>query len=308
MVISNRLLWRVRQLGVPARARRWGAKLLRSVGERTASDRVLPHFLIIGQRRCGTTSLYEYLAGHPHVIPALTKEVFYFDYNYPRGEDWYRGHFPTEREIERAADRLGGPCRTGEATPSYFMHPEAPGRIYACSPEAKLILLLRNSTAHAASAYYFGVRQGTYTERENPIDSGFRSQIRYLKSMSDDELLLPEARTRASVILSGIYLPFLKRWHAVFPREQLLTIRSEELDEHTESTYRKVLRFLDLPEEIPPHFHRANANQYPPLAPSLRELLDDFYRPHNERLSEYLQAESGSGFAPAQREAVGSRG
>ncbi|MEZ5193586.1 MAG: hypothetical protein R2734_14545 [Nocardioides sp.] len=64
-------------------------------GERTASRRPVPDFLVIGGQRCGTTSLFRALMGHPQIRrPQLHKGVNYFDLNYDRGPAWYRGHFP----------------------------------------------------------------------------------------------------------------------------------------------------------------------------------------------------------------------
>ena len=37
-----------------------------------------PGFLIIGQGKCGTSSLYHYLIGHPRVLPAIEKQIQYF--------------------------------------------------------------------------------------------------------------------------------------------------------------------------------------------------------------------------------------
>jgi hypothetical protein len=37
-----------------------------------------PGFLIIGAGKCGTSSLYHYLVGHPRVLPAYTKQIHYF--------------------------------------------------------------------------------------------------------------------------------------------------------------------------------------------------------------------------------------
>ena len=37
-----------------------------------------PGFLIIGAGKCGTSSLYQYLVGHPRVVPAFEKQIHYF--------------------------------------------------------------------------------------------------------------------------------------------------------------------------------------------------------------------------------------
>lgn len=40
-----------------------------------------PGFLIIGQGKCGTSSLYKYLTGHDRVMPAVQKQIHYFIFN-----------------------------------------------------------------------------------------------------------------------------------------------------------------------------------------------------------------------------------
>ena len=57
----------------------------------TSRMRPLPEFLIIGAQRCGTTSLYKYLAEHPRFVSATlrTKGVHFFDTSYDKGMAWY---------------------------------------------------------------------------------------------------------------------------------------------------------------------------------------------------------------------------
>jgi hypothetical protein len=37
-----------------------------------------PGFIIIGAGKCGTSSLYHYLTGHPRILPAYSKQIHYF--------------------------------------------------------------------------------------------------------------------------------------------------------------------------------------------------------------------------------------
>jgi Sulfotransferase family len=103
----------------------------------TGPLRGLPSVLIIGTAKGGTTSLFNYLAHHPDVVPPLGKEMHYFDMYYARGERWYRGRFPYEY-------RLRNGTLTLDASPYYLFHPLAPERAARLLPDAKLIALLRN--------------------------------------------------------------------------------------------------------------------------------------------------------------------
>ncbi|VEU34753.1 unnamed protein product [Pseudo-nitzschia multistriata] len=79
-----------------------------------------PGFLIIGAGKCGTSSLYHYLMGHPRIVPAIEKQIHYFKYHAnTRPLAWYYGHFPTPQSF---LDH--GALMTGEASPGYLPYPE----------------------------------------------------------------------------------------------------------------------------------------------------------------------------------------
>jgi hypothetical protein len=47
-------------------------------GPGTISGECRPGFIILGAGKCGTSSLYHYLLGHPRVAPAFAKQIHYF--------------------------------------------------------------------------------------------------------------------------------------------------------------------------------------------------------------------------------------
>lgn len=49
---------------------------------RDLSDYCRPGFIIIGAGKCGTSSLYHYITGHPRVLPASQKQIHYFKVNF----------------------------------------------------------------------------------------------------------------------------------------------------------------------------------------------------------------------------------
>ncbi len=101
-----------------ARAGRRGYRLA------TSPLRPLPHFLLIGAQKAGTTSLYDAIAQHPRVVHALGKGVHYFDAA-GRGAAWYRSNFPVVLRPGRD-DPARAPFLTGEASQEYLPHPWPP--------------------------------------------------------------------------------------------------------------------------------------------------------------------------------------
>ena len=132
----------------------------------------LPDFIIAGVRKCGTSSVHQWLGEHPQIfVPPMTKELFFFDRLWDRGPEWYMRHF-----------RNAPPQSIcGEATPTYFSHPEAAQRIKQTVPDVKLVFVFRNPVERAISMYHHmasvGETRTTFSETADRtpelIDEGF---------------------------------------------------------------------------------------------------------------------------------------
>lgn len=137
----------------------------------------LPHFIIIGAQKSGTSSLHHILGCHEGVfIPS--GEVFFFDVDdaeqhpdffarsssRPRDRSleanlstyltWYRGFFA----------RAGEKQIIGEDSTTYLASTKAPERIARMLPEVKLIALLRDPVRRAYSHYWHWVTTGRVSE------------------------------------------------------------------------------------------------------------------------------------------------
>ena len=109
-----------------------------------------PGFLIIGQGKCGTSSLYHYLVGHPRVLPAYEKEIQYFKYRKHYGLRWYMSHFPTTKSF-----LAHGALMTGEASPGYMPYPEVAALIKAELNGTKIICVGRDPLGRSWSSYRY---------------------------------------------------------------------------------------------------------------------------------------------------------
>ena len=253
--------------------------------------RVLPDFIIIGARKCGTTSLYEYLMQHHCVLPALSKELYYFDHHYEKGADWYRRNFPTRLEKWGYEKALGHPVITGEATPSYFYHPIAARRIAKLLPRVKLILLLREPIEAAYSAYQFGIKMRTYTAEEVIFEKVIQAELNYITQGGElferkDGML--SINPQCSILARHAYIELLKPWFDVFDKSQIKIILSEDLFSAPAQVYREVQEFLELPFHELGSYKPFNKNSYHKLATEKEASLQDFFAPFNERLSRFL--------------------
>lgn len=266
----------------PAGVRRRTTKALRLLSSRA---RPLPEFLVIGAQKAGTTSLWSYLAAHPGVRPAMTKEVHYFDFNHHRGQAWYCAHFPVRR---RPSAERPLPL-TGEATPYYLAHPLAPSRAAACVPWARLVVLVRDPIERAHSHW----RMERALGRE-PL--GFEDAIdAEAERLEGEQERIQQGcdRPRAphqlySYQLRGDYAAQLERWAAHFSWDQFLVVQAERLFAEPATVYGSVLDFLGLAAPpAPPRFvvHGAGAGPRE-LSDALRRRLEDRFRSSNARLAQ----------------------
>ncbi|MFG1604732.1 sulfotransferase family protein [Actinoplanes sp. NPDC049265] len=212
----------------------------------------LPEFLIVGGQRCGTTSLYRYLAAHPSVRPATGKELQFFSLHHGRGERWYRAHFPV---------RPPG-IRSFEASPYYLFDPGAAARAAAMLPGSRFVALIRDPAERAYSHYLHSVAYGV---ESLPFAEALDAEPARLAAGGHD------ARRRYSYVARGKYAGQLTRWFDAAGRDRVLVLRTEELT----ARYAEVLAFLGLePRPVPAERHTRRAAGAPPLDERLRERLD----------------------------------
>jgi hypothetical protein len=264
-------------------------------GRSPGRGRLHPDFVIIGAAKAGTTSLYGWLSEHPFVEPATHKEVHYFDYNLYRGEDWYRAHFPLERDRDSFAAANGRPFLTGEASPSYISHHWAPSRLAETLPDARLLVALRDPVERAYSQFQMSRREG-----EEELES-FAAAVEI-----EDRRLDPErARTKAdprynswpigcwSYLMRSRYAEQLDRWFELFPREQFHFVTLEQLAADPQRTLDSVHEFLGLPPHRHENLQPLHTASYDSLPADARASLSEYFRPHNQRLFELVGIDFG---------------
>jgi hypothetical protein len=275
-------------------ARKWKKKQIKLEAFRLAAERqaggavgALPDFIVIGVQKGGTTVLYRLLSGHPDVRPAALKEIHYFDDHFDEGAEWYRRCFPTKQEDGRRTI-------TGEATPAYLFDPLVPKRMAEVVPEARLIALLRNPVDRAYSHYNQRVRRGLETRS---FEEAVYEQELWLLGGTDG---LSERETHhwtrepgRSYLSRGIYVDQLARFSRFFDKGQLLVLKSEDLSKKPRETFPRILTFLDLPDWHPEQRVARNTGRYESMGPATRRRLEEFFRPHNRRLYEYVGIDFG---------------
>jgi hypothetical protein len=295
---------------VPTDAKRRIISGLQNYTALTGALRMYPDFVIIGARKAGTTSLYNYLVEHPSVLPALMKEIHFFTSFYSKGERWYRGNFPMRLEQWLFEKTGGRRVITGEATPNYYYDPLTPARIRAMCPNAKLILVLRDPVSRAFSDYNHDVRHGRFTASEDPFEAVVEREMSFLAGPGKEVFKSTDAfrivNSHCRHLARGQYARHLRFWLDAFSRDQMLVIRGEELYRAPQATFGRVLEFLELQPFNLKSYQAHNSNTYRPMSPEVRERLEKYFEPYNHELYELLGEDLGWN-APREAAVAGDR-
>lgn len=184
-----------------------------STGERVAGQGRLPSFFIVGPPRTGTSWLYEILRPHAS-LPAVSKEIRFFDKHFHRGLKWYLAHYKN--------DAAAGPM--GEIAPTYFASPEARERIAAIVPESRIVCIFRNPVERIISLYRLKLAYGM-----------IRSKIE--DAIEHDPEFMATSR----------YAGHLKLWQKSFGTERVMVGLYDDLHDNPQDFVGAVADFVGIP-------------------------------------------------------------
>jgi hypothetical protein len=276
------------ELPLKRRIARFARRASEPLAQATAGLRMLPDFVIVGAQRAGTTSLYKYLAEHPHVGRVrLGKGVHYFDTNFDKPMSWYRSHFPLDVSRIPMRDQ---PSHVGEGSPYYMFHPECPKRIDAALPGVKVIAILRDPVERAHSQWVHETARGFETL---PFEDALEAEPERLAG-EEAKLVPPGGRSFShqhhSYVARGQYASQVERLWDVFGRDRVLVMSSNRLFTRPAEAYAETLAFLGLPE-FEANYEVHNARKYDKITPETEAWLAERFADSNERLVELLGPE-----------------
>ena len=201
-----------------------------------------PNLFIIGAPKSGTTSLYEYLRGHPDVFMSPMKEPFYCSPDVVSG--------PRRRQLRHVHDEsayleLFADARDerwlGEASTGYMVSEAAAGLVNEFDPAARLIAMVRNPVE---------VVQALHDER---VSHGVEDIADLAQALdADDDRRAGHGLPKGSSPLGATYVDAgrfgeqLERWFAAFGRDRVHVIVFDDFAADTEASFQAVLRFLEI--------------------------------------------------------------
>src|SRR4029453_16919655 len=218
----------------------------------------LPEFLIAGVPKAGTTALHAALVRHPELFLPSVKEPKFFLSDGPPPAEGGPGDVQTYQEhVWRRADyeALFAPAPAGtlrgEATPFYLYDLAAHDRIKNLTPNAKLILLLRDPVDRAHSNWTHLWNAGLEPEPD------FLTACR-----AEEERKAAGWADFWHYIGLGRYGRQVQHLYEVFPREQGLLLRYRDLKDAPATTLDRGCDFLGVRTGALRAIPRENVNRH----------------------------------------------
>lgn len=250
-------------------------------------------FFIIGVQKGGTTALAAYLREHPGLQLSRVKEVHHFD---DETVDWPA---PSHDRLHAQFDWSADGVLRGEATPITIYWPPSLDRLQRYNPAAKLILILRHPSLRAFSHWRMEL-------------------AREADDMLFAQAIAPQGRNRVraapggvhrvfSYVERGFYAAQIERLLHLFPREQILFLRTDRLWDDSAATLTQVERFLGVDVMLGQKVERRYVVPVRSAAPGVlppecRATLDAIFRDDIRRTAQLTQLDLEDWLDPDYRE------
>ena len=229
-----------------------------------------PDLFIIGAPKSGTTSLYEYLKGHPEVFMSALKEPCYFAPDLAKEDS---GNFLVYGRDEALYLDLfadaGDAKRLGEASTRYLYSKEAPPLIKAASVDARIIAVLRNPIDMMHSLHAHKLAAAT----EDIAD--FEEALAAEPDRHDGRRIPPTSNPMLATYLDrGRFGEQLARWFETFGHDRVHVIISEDMFKDPAGEFRRLLEFLEVDPDYQPESFAAYNTAHAPRSRFVRRLFN----------------------------------
>ena len=165
-------------------------------------------FVVAGFQKCGTTTLYEILRQNRHIFLPEEKETYFFsdDRLYGRGMGYYYNRFYKDVQENQIV---------GTVDPTFVFYMDRMQK--KLGKEVKYIFILRNPVKMVFSFYKMLLQMGFLRfgscgggEKNKGFDYFINKNLR----VSGGRVLLKKSAPNMSVITSGLYVEYLKKFYA----------------------------------------------------------------------------------------------
>ena len=184
----------------------------------------IPHFIVLGGHKCGTTSLHKYLNQHPDICMPIVKGADFFSrFGNSQLFTSLNDYIALYDRQEVAVSKIAG-----EVSSVYLYSKKARNLIKQYLHDAKLIIILRNPTDRSLSH--------------------FLQTPEFLANGSSESL--QEILFNQKILELGYYYKFVKKYFAEFPKNNTKVFLFESLIKNSE--FRSLFEFIGVDPNFQP--------------------------------------------------------
>ncbi len=249
----------------------------------------IPNFFVIGAPKAGTTSLCEYLKGHPKIFFSSVKEPHFFDTDMAKS---FKLSQPTYLSLFSAATPDIHQA-VGEGSTGYLFSKVAVSNILQFNTEAKFIVMLRNplnlAPAWHSEMFFEGVEEVSDFEEAWNLEPERRLGRKIPVNCGEPKKLLYSEWAKLGDQMERLYV--------AAPRSKVKVVLFEDFLADTKAVYNDVLSFLGVSPDGRDHFEVHNENKVP-KNPALQRRLAGFINQYRRvRSLTGLKLNLGSGLS-----------
>lgn len=262
-----------------------------------------PTFIIPGFQKCGSTSLKNNLMQHTAIEFAhgFNSELNYcaneefFPSNWHHDHMWYLHHFTKDGSVW--SDHCNTLFNRGWKTSIDHMRTTYVAKKFAWANDIKFLIMIRNPVDRAFAEYNHFLQEYPASHSycwEEPGQS-------FLQNVESEMLAIDELKkrdkhwydsdtgTNGRLLVNGVYEPVLKHFKQELELNEktLKVVTLESLVSDPEKTFNEIFEFLEI-ESQPINLKKYNSFTNREIDPTIKERLNEFYKPYNKKLFEFL--------------------
>jgi hypothetical protein len=204
--------------------------------------KIMPNTFLIGAQKCATTSIYDWASQHPEICAPISVK----DYEYFIREEYYSDKDLLSSFYNKI---YNNEKIIFQGSVHYIYFKEALQRIKDANSEAKFVLILRNPSERAISAYNYAVK---FNYENLPIEEAFK--------IENERIETGDIRTLSELTYKthGLYFKQIDEFLKIFKRSQLHIMLYEDITENPNKVVKELFKFLEVDESFVPEFRTLN--------------------------------------------------
>jgi len=193
-----------------------------------------PNFFIVGAAKAGSTSLFEYLKDVPGIFMSPMKEPNYYN-KLIIPDDYPMEKIRNKTEYQNLFSKVKNEKIIGEASSLYLTDSQTPELIYHDSPNAKIIICLRDPVERAFSHF---LMEKKYSRLNILLETELQIELKGGKNekWKNPFFWLPH----------GLYAKNVNRFLNVFGTDSVKIIIFEDFIKNISETMNNVIQFLGI--------------------------------------------------------------